>query len=406
MGGKRHGRLSWVSFSVAAGLVIAAAVLGPNLMSLGDRDEPVTPVQSPRETVAPTPTSTAPIPVFENLSPGWTELEAPPEPRAEAVSVWSGRSSSGRDLILWGGYSEMGATMHEDGFSWDPDTNAWTPLAKSPLAPRAGAGAAFTGSEIVIWGGYGGGGMFSDGAAYDPETDRWRMLPEAPIEPARPVATVWTGKEVLVWGSTERSAGSNEGAAYNPSTDEWRPLPEAPAVINAGTAVWTDQSPAKPQEMVVFGAELDDNNVSKLAHAVGIAYNPESDTWRELPDVNLSPQASAIAWTKEGIIAWDYELAAANYTPGTNVWYALPDVPLDDLECYPATETIGAYIFAWYCGRAALWDFLEQEWKRIETPRQIVPGEPIVAGEILLFAGAMHASRHNALWAYVPPPGS
>jgi hypothetical protein len=305
---------------------------------------------------------------------------------------------------MWGGYSGYGGAVHDDGYSWDPDTNAWTAIAESPLASRAEAGAAFTGTEIVIWGGYGEGrSALGDGAAYDPQSDSWRLLPDAPIAPASPVATVWTGEEVLVWGSTDRSAASREGAAYNPTTNEWRRLPDAPAAINLGTAVWTDGDPSRPYEMVVFGAELDNNNVSKLDHGIGIAYDPASDKWRELPDVALSPQASAIAWTGDKVVAWDYGLSAAEYDPVSNEWRELPRVPLQDNECYPATETIGSNVFAWFCGQAAVWDFLDGGWQRIETPKQTVPGEPVAAGHVLLFAGATHESDHNSLWLYAHP---
>ena len=405
--GRRRRRARYVTYSAAAvAVALVGAVIVPSLVRSDGSGRPVAPVLTPTDEVTPSPDSTVATPVFENLKGGWTKLADPPEPRTGPVTVWSGRTSSGRDLVLWGGESNYGGTVHDDGFSWDPDTNTWNPIAESPLAPRAGAGAVFTGAEIVIWGGYGqGGNMFSDGAAYDPEADSWRILPDAPIAPAIPVATVWTGEEMLVWGSTKRSAGSREGAAYNPTTNEWRRFPAAPAAINPGTAVWTSGNPSRPQEMIVFGAQLDNNNASKLDHAIGIAYDPASDKWRELPEIVLSPQASAIAWTGNRLIAWDYLLAAAEYDPSSNRWRQLPRAPLQVSECYPATEIIGSYVFAWFCGQAALWDFLDGGWQRIETPKQIVPGEPVAVGEVLLFAGATHESTHNSLWIYAPPSG-
>jgi hypothetical protein len=405
--GRRRRRTRYVAYSLltlalsVAGFFVVPAVIRGDLT-----DRSVAPVQTPTDDVTPSPDSTVAIPVFENLDPGWTKLAAPPEPRTDAVIVWSGRTSSGRDLVMWGGYSGSGAAMHGDGYSWDPETNAWTPIADSPLAARAGAGAVFTGTEIVVWGGYDEGERaFGDGAAYDPEADSWRMLPDAPIAPATPVATVWTGEEVLIWGSTDRLAASREGAAYNPTTNEWRQVSEAPAAINLGTGVWTAGDPSQPQEMIVFGAQLDNNNASKLDHAVGIAYDPELDRWRELPEVTLSPQASAIAWTGEKVIAWDYELAAAEYDPAADRWRELPRVPLRFYECYPSTQTIGSYVFAWFCGQAALWDFTGQGWQQIETPQKVIPGAPVAAGEVLLFAGATHESGHSSLWVYAPPGG-
>lgn len=240
--GRQRRRARYLVYAVTTLTVtIAAATALPVVFRDQGPDRDVGPVQTPTEAATPSPNSTVPTPVFENLKPGWTKLAAPPAPRTDAATVWSGRQSSGRDLVMWGGYSKNGRTFHNDGFSWDPATNTWTPIAESPLAGRAGAGATFTGTEIVIWGGYGeGNGPLGDGAAYDPGSDTWRLLPEAPIAAAIPVATVWTGEEVLVWGSTDRSAASTEGAAYNPTTNEWRRLPDAPAAINLGTAVWAD----------------------------------------------------------------------------------------------------------------------------------------------------------------------
>ncbi len=403
--GRKQRRTRYVAYATATLTIMAVAAIATTATFRGvTSDRKVAPVQTPEDDITPSPDSTVTTPGWEFLGPGWTKLAAPPEARTDAVTVWSGRQASGRDLIMWGGYSGLGGDLHDDGFSWDPGTNAWTAIAQSPLSARAGAGAVFTGSEVVVWGGYGEGeSALGDGAAYDPETDRWRMLPDAPIPPAIPVATVWTGEEVLVWGSTDRSAASTEGAVYDPRTDEWRRLPDAPAAINVGSAVWADGDPKERHEMIVFGAQLDNNNASELDHAVGIAYHPKSDSWGELPEVALSPQASAIAWTGETLIAWDYGLSAAEYDRVTDRWRELPPVPLRDSECYPATESIGSYVFAWFCGQAATWDFLDGGWQRIETPKQTVPGEPVAAGEVLVFAGATHESENNSLWVWVPP---
>jgi hypothetical protein len=56
--------------------------------------------------------------------------------------------------------------------AWDPDTGTWTELAQPPLANRAAAAVAWTGSELVVWGGADtdglGGPSFADGGALRP----------------------------------------------------------------------------------------------------------------------------------------------------------------------------------------------------------------------------------------------
>lgn len=349
--------------------------------------------------VIPGPTeSNSPLPErspFRRLQPGWNELAAPPGSGTHDVVVWA--PSSG-ELVLWGGSTGSGEAMPVEGLSWAEATDSWSPMAAAPIAPRAGAGSVFTGREVIVWGGYGTGQVtYGDGAAYDPAADSWRELPPAPIDAAIPEAAVWSGEEAIFWGSTDREQNSREGAAYNPKTNDWRLLPDAPLVVDEGTAIWTGD------EMIVFGADLDHNNRTDEPHAYGIAYSPATNSWRSLPDVELSPQASAIAWTGEHVIAWDYELSAASYDPAADAWQRLPKLPIDFAECYPTTEFVGSYVFAWFCGDAAIWDVRTDTWTRIHVPGQIPP-HSVVAGEVLLFAGDTQEPGQNALWAYVPPP--
>ena len=121
--------------------------------------------------------------------------------------------------------------------------------------------------------------------------------------------------------------------------------------------------------------------------------------------MDLSPNASTISWTGEEIVAWDYGLSANAYDPASNQWRELPSVPLEDQECYPRSEFVGRYALAWLCGQAALWDVKHEVWEVVETPKQIVPGDPVVAGEVLLFVGATHEGTHNSAWIYSPPGG-
>ena len=82
---------------------------------------------------------------------------------------------------------------------------------------------------MLLWGSTAGPAEAptADGLAYAPATDAWRVLPDAPI-PSRPYASgVWTGTELLVWGGYDVSTdghvtGADDGAAYDPATDTWR----------------------------------------------------------------------------------------------------------------------------------------------------------------------------------------
>jgi hypothetical protein len=125
-----------------------------------------------------------------------------------------------------------------------------------------------------------------------------------------------------------------------------------------------------------------------------------ADAWRALPRVELSPQASTVAWTGGEVLAWDYLLDAALYDPGRDRWRRLPGLPLREFECYPDSAANDQVVFARYCGGHALWDRRAGRWVRVEEhgfARHVV-----AAGPVFLFAGATHESDVNRLSAYNP----
>jgi hypothetical protein len=201
---------------------------------------------------------------------------------------------------------------------------------------------------------------------------------------------------MIVWGDGSRFAAVRDGAAYDPIADSWRSLPPAPLALNDANAVWTGK------EMVVLGALLDANNHSTTRHARGIAFDPKSDRWRQLPAYPLSQQASSVAWTGSEVLAWDYELEAGAYNATDDTWRELPDLPLRFGECSPESATTAEVVLAWYCGLGVLFEIARSEWHPISRPPAEVYGRPVAADGVVLFAGAAHEGVANALWAYMP----
>lgn len=333
--------------------------------------------------------------IWDSLPSGWSSLGPQPFATTRAVSVWTGR-----ELFYWGGVANYGEDLHAGGGLFDPTTRKWRLVPSGPLgAPRFSAGAAWTGTDVFVWGGLGDGEKnWGDGALFEPKSGKWLMLPPAPLTPRQPVAVVWTGVEVIVWGdaSRSRSAGQREGAAYDPAADRWRELPRAPLSLNEASAVWTGK------EMIVLGAHLDGNNWSETDHAQGIAYDPETNAWHVIAAFSLSPQASAVAWTGREVIAWDYELKAGAFDPARNTWRKLPDVPLRFSECYPTSVRFGEVVVAWFCGSGAIFDISKGTWQRMGLAPGEVFGSPVSAGAVVLFPGGSRDGFRNALWAFKP----
>ena len=82
--------------------------------------------------------------------------------------------------------------------------------------------AVWTGSEMIVWGGYGGSSYLNDGGRYNPAANTWTASPP-PAHPPRAAyhTAVWTGSEMIVWGGSGSNGYLNNGGRYNPAANTW-----------------------------------------------------------------------------------------------------------------------------------------------------------------------------------------
>lgn len=252
-----------------------------------------------------------------------------PSSRILHTSVWTGSH-----LLVWGGFSfEDGEGLFADGGKYDPASNRWTALPKSPLAARMATEAVWTGSEMIVWGGLGGSVLKpdhrGDGARFNPTTGAWAMLPSAGApSPRSGHSSVWTGTELIVWGGARGAMGRpqhlSDGARYNPKTSIWTPITSAgaPRARSAHRAVWTGR------EMIVWGGE---SPAGVLAD--GARYDPQTDTWRPLQSAGAPGARSGhtAVWTGTEMIVWGGSRSSgaalgdgARYDPARDKWTLLP----------------------------------------------------------------------------------
>jgi hypothetical protein len=293
---------------------------------------------------------------LDSIQPGWTELPSPPEQRSGSSSLWAGT-----EFIDWGGYvydeATDTSTYEAGGYAFDPASSTWAAIPPAP-AGRAGATTVWTGTEALFLFGSDDAHSYHDGFAFDPATGSWRTISSAPVDSG--AVAVWTGSEVIVWGGGHTSSGAEaQGAAYDPATDVWRSIEDAPIGLNLASGVWTGD------RLIVFGSLLDNRNHAATDTSVGAIYDPASDSWEEITPSQLSPQATSAVWTGDRMIAWDYEVHSQEFDPGTGLWTDPIKMPLQRSECYPDSVGLPAYVFAWFCGDAALYDVTSGEWQRI-----------------------------------------
>jgi hypothetical protein len=327
-------------------LLLAAAVL----VVLAAAASAVWVLQRGGEDARPPVISTVPHP---ELPDGWQTLDSGPlVPREGAAVVWTGD-----ELVVWGGASTETGRAHRDGAAYDPATGDWRMMAAPPVERGGLVGGAWTGEEVLVW------STETDGEADDlppwtvlawnPTTDAWRRaggrcdrgpFSTCPTErPARPWGTgvlepVWTGTEVVDIAI---------GAAYDPARDLWRTLPERPILGDPQAVVWAGD------RVVVLIANRSDASYP-AGEAVGLTYDPSTDSWEALAPTGVGETAVDLTWDGEQVVALDYDMQAATYRPGEDEWVPLPPVPLRFYECSPEVTAVAGTVLAQYCSGDAL----------------------------------------------------
>src|SRR5258707_658787 len=194
-------------------------------------------------------------------------------------------------------------------FNGDGVHSPWT-ATNTVGAPsgREAHTAVWTGSEMIVWGGFDRFGPFNTGGRYNPTTDSWIVTSTTDTPTARSdPATVWSGSEMIVWVGLSVTDLNlfNTGGRYNPTTDSWiaTSTMDAPSPRFGPITVWTES------EMIVWGGlELRDDPVPHTPTAIntGGRYDPATDSWlttsmMDGPCPRFGPSA---VWTESEMIVW------------------------------------------------------------------------------------------------------
>ena len=237
-----------------------------------------------------------------------TSITNAPAGRSSHTAVWTGS-----EMIVWGGHFNNGSDQYlNTGGRYDPGTDSWAAISTTN-APngRDLHTAVWTGSEMIVWGGFGGSlNYFNTGGRYDPSTDGWRAISTTNAPNGRDLHTaVWTGSEMIVWGGSSNSGNFNTGGRYNPGTDNWTAtsLVNAPEARSVHTAVWTGS------EMIVWGGNLGFDFLN-----TGGRYNRDTDSWLATSTTNAPSgrYGHSAVWTGSEMIVWGGSSNAAFYTGG------------------------------------------------------------------------------------------
>ena len=202
----------------------------------------------------------------------------------------------------------------------------------------------WTGSEVLVFDTVASGETMV-GERWDPASDTTESLSLDGLSWRYKPAIAWTGSEVLIAGG---SSGVLEpfAVAYNPTTDTWRELSEPPS------------RPGRLDGSEVggpgywTGSEL-------LIWRSGLAYNPATDTWRTVPlppDMAVNNRATSV-FTGTHVIVWGGCVGPNCDETNTGLWNqgAVLDLATETWSTLPRSPlAAGVHLVAAWNGREAV----------------------------------------------------
>lgn len=272
---------------------------------------------------APTRTAAAPAtgPVLRpSTAPAaapWTSAPDYPEPVQDAVVA----SHNGKVYVA-GGYNGSFSTY--DAYVLDPATQGWSPIASLPESLEASS-AGFIGDTLYVAGGFGNIGINTHTYAYHPDTDTWVRLADLPLGVAGAGSAVVDGKLYVIGGCVNGSscAPTSAVSVYDPGSNTWTKAPDYPTAVAwaacggvSATAVcaggygssaltstyayapggsdwtakadlpvdaWGAASATANGKLEVMGGAI---NGGTAVTNEGFAYDPDTDSWSQLPNSN------------------------------------------------------------------------------------------------------------------------
>lgn len=309
----------------------------------------------------------------------------------------------------------------------------WTELPPAPLAPRRSAHALWVGDRLLVMGGTDAPpcppnadciepteAPFRDGAAYDPATKTWRPIAEAPVPLGYASTAVVGDRAYFLLGGFGSSHPDVRAAflAYDAATDRWREL----------------AMPRGKRTLMLAGAGttlIAYHSTHEIEVLPDLVYDPESDSWSELPPDPLGPSFDrTIVQAGSGLVLFGIELVpnpgaespslyrAALFDDG--VWKRLPDSEVvgwnpiwwavDGRVINPTIERLdGGEVNNWrrsYPAGGTL-DVTDERWIELPDP----PGEPgeftgiYAAGDRYMVGGqGLVFDAKEGRWTNLPRP--
>jgi N-acetylneuraminic acid mutarotase len=316
------------------GLVVILAAAALALPSLSRRHPAAAQLSNPSNAAPP---AAPPAPKPSTVAKRWSTLKTLPR-----ESQHAGGAALGGWLYVVGG-EDRGSALRKVQ-AYNPATNRWRQRA---LLPAARSREAVVVADSRIYAVAGASSFLTPTNTlyrYYPKTNTWGKRADLPtsLEGVAAAAGMRSGREtIFVFGGTDRNgAVRTDALAYDVAANSWAAIASMPVAVSDAQAVRIGSS------VYVF-AGLD---ASRLPSRALYIYDIASNTWSSGAPMranSFGPVGAALG--KDGrIYAIGLGMSAERvdaYIPSSNTWTTSPP-NLAHPQAYPATATIGSWIYA------------------------------------------------------------
>lgn len=266
----------------------------------------------------------------------WTSMPTP----STQTRMYYGSAWTGDRWVIWGGQdancTQANCTL-SDGYVYNPLTDSWSTMAAGPLTAVVDITVFWTGHEVLFHGGRAGGGVSNQTATYNPYTNTWTNLNQPGGWQSRQcLAAAWTGNELIIEGG-QYGGVRNETAAFNVRKNTWR-------FLNSGPTRWLHRGVWTGDRMIVGGGGSTTSPTYTYSNTFS-SFDLESNTWTSIATPNLrdmyggwtqtSNMTTFLQWIGDRLLVAGYSTSysiaatdwAATYNPDNDTWTNLPNFP-------------------------------------------------------------------------------
>ncbi len=281
----------------------------------------------PRPSSAGTGRTAAP----SSLSAGSAWQALAPYPKEVSDNTMARDPVTGKLYSMGGTYvgpNRSVAGVDNSAFVYNPENDAWTPIANAPVAREAAASAFIDGKYYVVNGWAAGtiANPVAETDIYDPTIGQWSVGAPNPVPAGGGSAyAVLNGLLYVVGGCNDGPCNSPTSAVqvYHPYSDSWTSAANYPHAITFASCGAIDG-----KLYCAGGVE------GSSAVANGYVYDPLSNSWSPIAPMFV-PLGESFYTAANGLLLVDGGVEGSGnlvnegeaYDPQTDSWFPLPSLP-------------------------------------------------------------------------------